>query len=150
MERDDIKKELDSLQSSLKMIKKESYKLPENYFSDMQDSVLQRIQKEEKKEKTKLVSFPNILSLVAVMVIVLAAILVIRSNINKEISFDDLSEEMVLSYLNENIQEIPEYTLIEYYDEGQSDLEDLQEDELEEYLEEYMEEEDEYYLEQLL
>lgn len=152
MERDNIKKELESLKSSLKMMDKGSYDLPESYFSEMQDSIMQKINEEKKENTFSLFPYKRIISLAAALALIVISVWVIKSNINANVTFDDLSEEMVYSYLNENIQEIHENTLLDYLDEGdvQTDLDDLEDEELEEFLEEYLEDGDEYYMEQLL
>ena len=151
MERDKIMNELELLNSSINRLDKRDFTAPEGYFPKMQDAVMQRLKEEKSKKNSSIWAYKRILSVAAALTIIFAAILVIRSNLNSKLSFNDLNQDMVYSYLTENLDDLHEYTLIEYFDEEiTTDLSDLEDEELEEYLDDYLEEEDELYLEQLL
>lgn len=105
---EEIRKELEKLGSSLAKKEPESaFEVPEGYFENMQNEVLQKIESTSNTGKQRSIVPRWLYAVAAVLVVVIAALFVVDLSGNKAPGFDKLSEDAVYAYLENELDNIP-------------------------------------------
>ena len=141
----DLKKELDSLNSGLGTIRNKIpvHMAPEGYFDQMQNEVIQKVETKEIAAKS-IVSFMfskrRNLAIAASILLVLASYFII-DRYNNANGFDQLNTDDILVYLDENLETLEDDELIGINQEFEiASFEELEETDIDTYLDEQLEE----------
>jgi len=121
--REEIKKELESLDSSLKFPPSGTdFDIPEGYFTSLQDNVFQIWdEQDEKGPKTRLLSFASRYGLnaaAAVFLLALAVLWGIESFGSERSGWEEISTQELYSYLDAELESIPAEWLLTIGDES--------------------------------
>lgn len=145
----EISQELKELKSSLITHKKtEIYEVNDDYFAEMQKSVLSKVDQHSKNTKVvNLFSLKKILGIAAVFVVMIGSVFIINQNIKTGDELNEITSEKLYEYLLDNIDDLDNEmfamvidendfeeesseTLEDVIDYLENDLEDLTEEEL--------------------
>lgn len=143
--KDEIRKELEGLGSSLVDDKfKKGSEIPEDYFTKMQESVMQKLDQEVGKESLKRVPVLRLRKIIyasaALFILALGALIVFNLSLGNSSTIDQLDEESIYTYLNENLDGVSLEMLVSDTDLTESYFpENLMTDGVDEYLEENIE-----------
>lgn len=142
MKKNEIHEELKSLDSSLGTeTKKFQYKIPTNYFEELQNEVLVKMQKKDGLKHTISIitrMSNNMLTGVAASVLILlASYFLMQHSADKTDNMNDIQTQHLFTYLQEDLDNIPVEWLYDYMsDENLSFLDDIESIEIESFLEE--------------
>lgn len=150
--KEDFKKELESLSPNLAKLKAQQsadkLELPANFFHNMQVEVLGKLKEEMQQigqvEKAKPISKwfdfllkPQIsLAFATALVLIIAGIFWIKNPVVEKPAFAQLSDEEILEYIGENIDDFDAVLLTEITDEEIDFDNVLDEEEINQYLKE--------------
>ena len=150
--KEDFKKELENLSPNLAKLKAQQSadkpELPANFFHNMQVEVLGKLKEEMQPvgqvEKAKPTSSwwtfllkPQMSIVFATgLILVVAGIFWIDSTMVEKTAFAELSEEEILEYIDENIEEFDALSLTEITEEEIDFENNLEEEEIDNFLEE--------------
>ena len=143
--KNEIRKELEELGSSLVDDKfKKRPEIPEDYFTNMQEAVMQKLDQEAKMPRHKrgpVLSLKKMLyASAAILVLALGALIVFNLSSENSPIIDQLDEESIYTYLNENLDGVSLEMLVSDSDLSESYFpENMMTEGVDEYLEENLE-----------